>query len=151
MTAPLTHRLSDLHEQYVRGEIAAKDIVRASLARATAADDLGALLCVSDEVQAHAEALDHNRARGEPPGKLAGVPVGVIDAHSTLSQHTTAGSRALTQDGLSHATGWRPSYEATVVSRLRDADALIIGKANMDEFAMGSSTENSAFGVARNP
>jgi aspartyl-tRNA(Asn)/glutamyl-tRNA(Gln) amidotransferase subunit A len=131
-------------EKVASGELGAEELARASLSAIDASSQLNAFLHVaSDRALAEARDIDARRVRGEALGPLAGVPIAVKDALATTDAPTTCGSRIL--------EGWRPVFDASVVERLRRADAVLVGKTNMDEFAMGSSGENSAFGPTRNP
>jgi aspartyl-tRNA(Asn)/glutamyl-tRNA(Gln) amidotransferase subunit A len=124
----------------------ATEATRAHLDRIAAVDGaVHAFLHVDTEgALAAAAAVDAALDAGEPPASpLAGVPLALKDVFTTVDMPTTCGSRIL--------AGWRPPYDATVVRRLRAAGVVILGKTNMDEFAMGSSTENSAYGPTRNP
>ncbi|HEY3495158.1 MAG TPA: Asp-tRNA(Asn)/Glu-tRNA(Gln) amidotransferase subunit GatA [Polyangiaceae bacterium] len=149
--------ITELADRVARGDCSAAEVARAALARIEEKRDLNAFLSVSDTaVLAAADAVDARRKRGEPLGPLAGVPIAIKDALCTTDAPTTCGSRILTRRGPdgrpgNPSSGWRAPYDATAVARLRDAGALLVGKTNMDEFAMGSSGENSAFGPARNP
>ncbi|MGW5581366.1 Asp-tRNA(Asn)/Glu-tRNA(Gln) amidotransferase subunit GatA [Micromonospora chokoriensis] len=127
------------------GETSAVEVTQAHLDRIAAVDDrVHAFLHVdSDGALAAARAVDERRAAGEELGPLAGVPVAVKDVLATRGVPTTVGSKIL--------EGWRPPYDATIVQRLRDAGTVMLGKTNMDEFAMGSSTEYSAYGPTHNP
>ncbi|GII02744.1 Asp-tRNA(Asn)/Glu-tRNA(Gln) amidotransferase subunit GatA [Planobispora takensis] len=127
------------------GEVSAVEVARAHLDRIDAVEPkVNAFLHVDAETTlAQARRVDERRAAGEELGPLAGVPIAHKDVFTTTDMPTTAGSRIL--------EGWRPPYDATVTRRLREAGLVILGKTNLDEFAMGSSTENSAYGVTRNP
>ncbi|MGW3603657.1 Asp-tRNA(Asn)/Glu-tRNA(Gln) amidotransferase subunit GatA [Micromonospora sp. NPDC005161] len=127
------------------GEASAVEVTRAHLDRIAAVDDrVHAFLHVdTDGALATARAVDERRAAGEELGPLAGVPVAVKDVLATRGVPTTVGSKIL--------EGWRPPYDATIVQRLREAGTVMLGKTNMDEFAMGSSTEYSAYGPTHNP
>ncbi|MBA2566077.1 MAG: Asp-tRNA(Asn)/Glu-tRNA(Gln) amidotransferase subunit GatA [Gemmatimonadetes bacterium] len=130
------------------GETTAVELVRETLDAIEAAEagqeGLNAFLSLRRELAlAEAEALDWEREEGIEVGPLAGVPVAVKDNIAVADGPTTAGSRIL--------QGFVPPYDAGAVARLKHAGAIVIGKTNLDEFAMGSSTENSAFGPTRNP
>jgi aspartyl-tRNA(Asn)/glutamyl-tRNA(Gln) amidotransferase subunit A len=128
-----------------RGERSAREVVEEHLVAIEAREvELHAFnLVTADEARAAADELDRRIGAGEEPGSLAGVPIALKDNLCTRGIPTTCSSRIL--------EGWRPPYDATVVARLRAAGAITVGKTNLDEFAMGSSTENSAFGPTRNP
>jgi aspartyl-tRNA(Asn)/glutamyl-tRNA(Gln) amidotransferase subunit A len=127
------------------GEVSAVEVLERSLAEIDARDgEIHAFnLVMADSARAAAAEVDRKVASGEDPGSLAGVPIALKDNLCTRGVPTTCSSRIL--------EGWRPPYDATVVELLAEAGAISVGKTNLDEFAMGSSTENSAFGPTRNP
>ncbi|MBF4462196.1 MULTISPECIES: Asp-tRNA(Asn)/Glu-tRNA(Gln) amidotransferase subunit GatA [unclassified Rathayibacter] len=127
------------------GSISSVEVTRAHLERIDAVDGaVHAFLHVaSSTALTTAEAIDRRRAEGETLHPLAGVPLAVKDVIVTNDMPTTGGSRIL--------EGWRPPYDATVMRKVREAGLVPIGKTNMDEFAMGSTTEHSAYGPTHNP
>jgi aspartyl-tRNA(Asn)/glutamyl-tRNA(Gln) amidotransferase subunit A len=143
MPAQLT--IAEIQSGLRSGEFSAKEFTTKALAHAEYANpDTNAYLHFSPErALAQAEKVDRQLASGADPGPLAGVPVAVKDVILTKGLRTSCGSKMLEK--------FIPPYDATAVTRLESAGGVIIGKTNCDEFAMGSSTENSAYGPVRNP
>ena len=136
---------TQLLSQLESSEVTAVEVTRAFLGQIQRRDgEVGAFLRVDSEAALRrAGEIDEKRRRGEPVGRLGGLPVAVKDVLCTRGEPTTCASRMLEH--------FRPPYDATVVAALEAADAVLIGKTNMDEFAMGGSTENSALQLTRNP
>jgi len=137
--------IKQLQEQFETRQLSAEEVTGAYLEAITQKDgEIGAYLTVCDEkALAAATEIDRKRASGEAVGPLAGIPAGIKDNISTKGVRTSCGSRML--------ENYIPPYDATVVERLQGAGTVVLGKMNMDEFAMGSTNENSYFKPVKNP
>lgn len=136
---------AELLQRMARGDVSCVEVTQAHLDAIAVRDSaIHAFLHVDQsDALAQAQAIDQKRRSGRPLGLLAGLPVAIKDVLCTVGQPTTCASRML--------KNFVPPYDAHVISLLRQQDAVLLGKTNMDEFAMGSSTENSAAGATRNP
>ncbi len=140
-----TPDLASTRTAIAEGRLSAVGLAQEYFARIASRDgDIGSYLALGPErALAQAERVDADARAGRPLGPLAGIPVGIKDVLTTKGVETTAGSRIL--------SGWHPPFDATAVARLEAAGAVVLGKLNCDEFAMGSSNENSAYKLVRNP
>ncbi len=145
MTDLIRSGAAELARSLAAGEVSAVEVTQAHLDRIEAVEGAvhSFLHVAAEQALNSARTVDDDRAAGRELPALAGVPIAVKDVMVTQGLPTTAGSAIL--------AGWVPPYDATVVRRIKDARMVILGKTNMDEFAMGSSTEHSAFGPTRNP
>ncbi|HEY1549908.1 MAG TPA: Asp-tRNA(Asn)/Glu-tRNA(Gln) amidotransferase subunit GatA [Kofleriaceae bacterium] len=144
ITEPHWLSAAALAKHIADGDVTATRAFDAVLARIRDIDrELGSYLALDGKARAVANEIDRKRKANEPLPPLAGVPIAIKDNVVTRGIATTAGSKML--------AGWLPPYDATVIEKLRAAGAIIVGKVNCDEFAMGSSTERSAFKRTRNP
>jgi len=135
----------EIAEKVSSGEVSARSVVEHHIETINKIEsDVNAFnLVTAEQALIDADEIDSKIASGETLGPLAGVPISIKDNLCTRGVETTCSSKIL--------EGWKPPYNATVIEKLKEAGAVIIGKTNLDEFAMGSSTENSAFGPTRNP
>jgi len=137
--------IHQLHDLLIRREVTSKQLTEAIFKRIREVDQkIGAyLLLTEEEAFQQSQEIDKRISDGKPIGDLAGIPIGIKDILCTKGIETTCASKIL--------SGYIPFYDATVIKKLRNEGAVFVGKLNMDEFAMGSSTENSGFQITRNP
>lgn len=136
--------LSDLVDMVSTGEVSSEEVTKSFLSQSEKHNtDINAFISMNPNAIEEARAIDKKRASGEKLGKLAGIPIGVKDLLCTKGLKTTAASKIL--------CNFIPPYDSTVVQRLRQQGAVILGKTNLDEFAMGSSNETSFYGPVKNP
>ena len=141
----ITQSAAAMSEALSKGEVTSTELTQAHLDRIAGVDSsVKAFLHVDAEgALTQAARVDADRSAGKKLHPLAGIPLALKDVLTQEGIPTTAGSKIL--------QGWKPQYDSTVVSKIKDAGIVILGKTNMDEFAMGSSTENSAYGPTFNP
>ena len=138
-------KAAEIAEKVSSGEVSARSVVEHHIETINKIEsDVNAFnLVTAEQALIDADEIDSKIASGETLGPLAGVPISIKDNLCTRGVETTCSSKIL--------EGWKPPYNATVIEKLKEAGAVVMGKTNLDEFAMGSSTENSAFGPTRNP
>ena len=136
--------IKELESALDKSEISSVDIAKSYIAQIEKVDDkIGAYLYINKEAVKQAEALDTKRKNGEKLGRLAGMPIALKDNMCTVDMPTTCASKMM--------QGYMSPFDAEVVKRLKGEDAIMLGKVNLDEFAMGGSTENSYYKITTNP
>ena len=138
-----TMSVTELREKITTGKIRVVDVAEHVLEKIEENREVHSFITVNEHLLDDARALDEKLSRGEKPGELFGIPVAVKDNVMTKDMTTTCASKMLEH--------YKPDFDAVCVRRLRAADALLVGKTNMDEFAMGGSSETSYFGPSKNP
>ncbi|MBP1722236.1 MAG: glutamyl-tRNA(Gln) and/or aspartyl-tRNA(Asn) amidotransferase, subunit [Deltaproteobacteria bacterium] len=144
MTELYSKTIYELHALLAAGEVTSREITEAVLARIDAVDEkVHAYITVTSELARKGAQRADERIRSGAAGLLTGIPLAIKDNLCIKGVATTCGSKSLAQ--------FIPPYSATVINALAEQGAVFVGRTNMDEFAMGSSTENSCFGPTRNP